>query len=191
MLEPTDTATSISVEDSTKDLMLFRFVQLLMMAGGIGSIMWALVSSEFRDSEGFPKGSLCLPLSVGMGLIIVGCTITGRWKKPALWFALALVGQAVSLQMIDAGRLIHYQHYESLNELVTGTGPLLLSFMAIQIGFVIVGVGKRWPIIKGWIRPNFKSWQLLGVSSIFVLSSAALSRGPLGYLTELFIATFV
>jgi hypothetical protein len=93
--------------------------------------------------------------------------------------------------MIDAGPLIHYQHYKSLNQLLTGTGPVLLLFLGIQTVFVTVGVGKRLPSISAWIGSTFKTWQLLGVGLIFVVSSAALSRDLSAYFTELFIATFV
>src|SRR5262245_8716584 len=174
MLERVD--TSIAVWDCKKNLIPFRFVQLLIVTGGIAFIMWAIFGSEFRDSEGFVTGTFCLPVSVGVALITLGCTIAGQWKRATSWFALALVGQAVSLQMIDAGRLIHYQHYKSLNQLLTGTGPVLLLFLGIQVTLVTVGVGKRWRSISAWIRSTFKTWQLLGAGSIFMLSSAALSR---------------
>ena len=191
MLERADTFVSIAVSDSKKNLIWLRFVQLLIVAGGVAFIMWAFFGSQFRDSEGFVKGTFCLPVSVGVALMTLGCTIAGQWKQAAFWFALALVGQAVSLQMIDAGPLIHYQHYKSLDQLLTGTGPLLLLLLGIQVAFVTAGVGKRWPSISTWIGSTFKTWQLLGVGLIFVLSSAALSRDLSGYLAELFIATLV
>jgi hypothetical protein len=191
MLERANTPVSITVSDSKKNLIPFRFVQLLIVAGGIAFIMWAFLGSQFRDSDGFVKGTFCLPVSLGVALMTLGSTIAGQWKQAAFWFALALVGQAVSLQMIDAGPLIHYQHYKSLNQLLTGTAPLLLLFLWIQIAFVTAGVGKRWPSISAWIGRTFKTWQLLSVGLIFVLSSAALSRELSGYLAELFIAALV
>src|SRR4030095_5450915 len=191
MLERADTSVSMAVSDSKRNLIPFRFAQPLIVASGITFIIWAFFDSRFRDAEGFVKGAFCLPVSVGVALITLGLTLVGHWRQTAFWFALALAGQAVSLQMIDAGPLIHYQHYKSLNQLLTGTGPVLLLFLGIQTVFVTVGVGKRLPSISAWIGSTFKTWQLLGVGLIFVVSSAALSRDLSAYFTELFIATFV
>jgi dolichyl-phosphate-mannose-protein mannosyltransferase len=183
--------TSMAFWDCKRNRIPFRFVQLLVIAAGMALIIWAFFDSRFRDAEGFVKGTFCLPVSVGVALITLGWTLVGHWRQAAFWFALALAGQAVSLQMIEAGPLIHYQHYKSLNQLLTGTGPVLLLFLGIQTAFVTVGVGKRWPSISAWIGSTFKTWQLLGVGLIFVVSSAALSRDLSAYFTELFIATFV
>src|SRR6476469_1182862 len=131
MLERAD--TSIAVWDCKRNLIPFRFVQLLIVASGIAFIMWAFFDSRFRDGEGFVRGTFCLPVNVGVALLTVGYTIAGPLRKAAFWFALALVVQAVSLQMINAGPLIHYQHYKSLNQLLTGTGPLLLLLLGIQV----------------------------------------------------------
>jgi drug/metabolite transporter (DMT)-like permease len=57
------------------------------------------------------RGLICLPLSAGMALFVIAATISGRWKNFGLWLAVALAGHAVSLQGINAGHHIHYQHY--------------------------------------------------------------------------------
>jgi hypothetical protein len=80
-----------------------RFLQFICSIIGIFFFVWVFSDPRFRDVEGFLDGKFCLPFSVGIGLIILGLGIAGRFRKSTLWFALALVGQAAALQMIKAG----------------------------------------------------------------------------------------
>ncbi len=123
--------------------------------------------------------------------MVLGCAVTGRLKRFAFWFALALVGQAVALQMIEAGPLIHYQHYKPFDRLLTGTHPLLLIYLAVQSTLVAAGLRTRWPSIRAWTGRSFNVWQLLGVGLVFFLSSATVSREVWVYVAELFFAAFV
>jgi Dolichyl-phosphate-mannose-protein mannosyltransferase len=190
MLERANTSVSIAVSDSKKNLIPFCFVQLLFVAAGITSIMWAFFGSQFRDGEGSLTATFCLPITVGMGLIGFGCALASAWKRPAFWFVLALGGQAVALQMIAAGPLIHYQHYKPLGD-IGQRHPLLLIYFALQTALVSAGMRTRWASIQAWLRRNFKGWQLAGMCIFFGLTSAAMSREAPFYIAELIFATFV
>jgi len=172
-------------------MILSRVLQLLNGLLGICLLGWAFSDPRFRNAEGFPDGTLCLPVSTGVALIILGWSMAGRFKKFALWFALALVGQAVSLQMIDAGPLMHYQHYIPFYRLLTKTHPILLSYLALQTAVVVAGLKTRWPTVQRWVSSNFKVWQLFGIGLVFCLSSAAVSREIPVYMAELLFAAFV
>jgi hypothetical protein len=127
---------------------------------------------------------------VSLALMLLGWAITGHLAKSAFWFALALIGQAVSLQLIDAGPLIHYQHYRPLGQLVRDYSlPLIL--LVVQAVLVVVGLGRRRSSIGAWLGRAFKVWQLVSVGLVLVVSSAALSRQVAAYVAELVIATFV
>jgi hypothetical protein len=191
MSERADTPLSIALSGRQRNLILFRILQCLILSSGIISIVWAFSGSQFRDTEGFLKGTFCLPVTVGIALIILGCTVVGRWKRSAFWFVLALVGQAVALQMIDAGPFIHYQHYKIRDGLLSRNHPLLVTYLAVQTILVARGVNFRWPSVRAWIGASFKPWQLLGVGLICVLSSAALSRPFPLYIAELLFAASV
>jgi hypothetical protein len=95
--------------NSGERMILSRLPQLWIGAVGISLFVWAYVDPRFRDSEGFLEGNFCLPLAVGVALLLIACTRAGQLKRFAFWFALALVGQAATLQIIDAGPLVHYQ----------------------------------------------------------------------------------
>jgi len=163
---------------------------LLFWLTGISFVLWACLDPRFRDAEGILNGGFCLPVAVGVALTILGCA-AGHLKKSAYWFALALIGQAVALQLIEAGPFLRYQHYKPLSRLHTETHPLLLTFLAVQSALVLVGLRGRWPKIRAWLGNTFNGRQLLGVSLIFILTSATVSRDVATYLTEIVFAALV
>jgi hypothetical protein len=112
-------------------------------------------------------------------------------RRPAFWFALALVGQAVSLQMIDAGRLIRYQHYKPLSSLLGEDLMLLPVIFFAQTLIVIAGYRSHWRGLRKVLVKNFRPWQLAAVILVFSLSSTALSRDLSFYALELLFATLV
>jgi hypothetical protein len=112
-------------------------------------------------------------------------------KKSACWFALILIGQAASLQLIDAGTFLRYQHYKPLSRLVTEAHLLLLAFLSLQTALVVVGLRGRWPKIRAWLGSTFNRWQLLGMSLVFIFTSATVSRDVATYLGEVVFAALV
>ncbi len=174
-----------------KKLIIYRFLRVSSWIGGISFCYWAFADSRFRDLEGLLDGSFCLPFSAGMALLIFGWAVQKQWRQSAFWFAIALVGQAVALQMIKAGPYIRYQHYKPFYRLLTETDSLLLIYFAAQTAVVVVGFKTRWPTIRGWISNNFKVWQLFGIGVVFCLSSATVSREIPIYIAELLFAAFV
>lgn len=169
-------------------MILSRVLQFLIWCFGISFFIWAFFDPRFRGAEGFLKGGFCLPFAFGVAFMILGWLIAGRLKGFALWLALAIIGQAVALQMIDAGPLVHYQHYRSFGRLLVGNDSLLLIMLAAQTALVAVGFRTRWPTIRAWLGRSFKTWQLFGIGLIFLLSSAAVSRNISVYITELLLA---
>ena len=128
---------------------LFRILQLSICLCGLSFIAWAFIDSRFRDAEGFLQGEVCLPVAVGIAFIVFGWAVRGRLKRPAFWFALALVAQAVALQMIDAGPFIRYQHYKKpLSRLLMEIHPIVLIFFSLQTALVLKGLKTRWTSIR-------------------------------------------
>jgi hypothetical protein len=188
--------TTVSVTTKTdfrvsKNVGLLKTLRPLLWLSGISFLAWAFLDLRFRNAEGFIHGGFCLPLSVGVGLIILGCTITTRWKKFAFWLTLALVGQAVALQLIDAGPYMRYQHYKPFSRLINETHPLLLMYLALQTAIVLAGLKIRWRKIRAWLSRSFKPWKLVLVTLVFFLTSATVSREIPVYVTELLFAAFI
>jgi hypothetical protein len=173
------------------ELIRHKITRYFLWALAISIFIWASAHSCFQDEEGFPNGVFCFPVSVGVALIVLGWAISGCYGKFAFWFALALVGQAAALQLIEAGPYVRYQHYKPFYRLLMVSHPILLFFLLVQTVLVVAGIKNRWSIIRDWLHQNFKFWQLLCVGLIFFLSSATVSRNISKYLIELFFATFI
>ncbi|UCC53280.1 MAG: glycosyltransferase family 39 protein [Anaerolineaceae bacterium] len=132
-----------------------------------------------------------MPFSIGLALTTLAWSITRKWKKFAFWFTIALVGQAVGLQLIDAGQYLRYQHYKPLYRLFTEAHPLLLIYLGLQTTIVLAGIKTRWSKIQDWLGCNFKRWQLFTIGLIFFISSATVSHKISLYIVELFFAVFI
>ncbi|HET9530261.1 MAG TPA: glycosyltransferase family 39 protein, partial [Blastocatellia bacterium] len=174
--------------EATTSLKVLRYA---FWSAAIALFAWAISSPRFRDGEEFLLGTFCLPLSAAVALIIAGYALTKRYRKAALWFALAIVGQAVALQMIDAGPAIRYQHYKPLGSLLTGPNLLLLTLFVAQTILVATGLTAHLKEIRDWVGRNFKTWQIAGVGLVFLLSGAAASRDIKFYSIELLFAMLV
>ena len=162
---------------------------LLLFVAAAALAVWALSSSRFRDVESSVTGALCLPLAASIALGVVGLGIGTPWGAAARWFAVALIGQAVTLQMIDAGRRLHYQHYWPVAQLAQNPGTaLLLLWLLAQAVAVIIYVARAWrPIWMALVTA-------IGLrrTAIVVLAVAAvaapLSASPAAYFSELLLS---
>ena len=168
-----------------------RFLRLGSWSVGIFFLIWAFWDPQFRDGEKFVKGGFCLPISTGLALMILGGLAGTPLKRSALWFALALIGQAVQLQMIDAGPLVKYQHLKLPDRLLSESHFLLLICFIAQAMLVAVGFSAVLPTVVAWLKRTFRPWQLLGMGAAFFLTSATVSPEVTRYAAELLFATFV
>ena len=157
-----------------------------MVVGSIGT--WGLWDPRFRDAEGSLTGSFTTVIAVGVAALLVGLA-PKRWKTAAMWAALALVGQAVVLQLVDAGTSLHYQHYEV--GALAAAHPWLTAFVVVQAVLVLAALRVRLLAMWRWLTGTFSGLQILGIGALFVLSSATLSRDVTAYGLELAFAAFV
>jgi hypothetical protein len=115
----------------------------------------------------------------------------GRAQKNFVgWLLLAFAGQTASLQMIDAGRLIHFQHYKILPELFAQDSAWLVLF-ASQTVLVSVGIVKHLPAASGWLKRNFKARRLIFAAFFLTLAGAAATPNASIYATSLLFAAVV
>jgi hypothetical protein len=168
---------------------LFGFIGL---ASAISIFTWAFLDPRFRDSEDLLTGKFCLPVALGAAVFFWALALRGKFRRFAFWIGLAFLGQATALQMIHAGKHIHYQHYWSVGHLIRDDMELLcLSFLIVQALLVILGLKKIWPSLRIWKRKNLRTWQMLCLAVAFFLSSAAVSARITDYIIELIFATFI
>ena len=166
-----------------------RLLRVMLWLTAMGILVWTLADTRFRDVDGFLSSGIGLPLAVGTALLALGWAVSRGFTVSAAWFGLALVGQSVTLQLIEAGPNLRYQHYVPFERFLVEANPLLLAFLAVQTIVVAVALRKNFGSIWRWLRSSFKIWQLLIIGLVFVLSSAVVSPEIPVYVGEVAFAT--
>jgi hypothetical protein len=166
---------------------LSRMLRIMAWLLAIALIVWAFLDPRFRNVEGFPTGEFCLPMAASLALLFLGWTLPTRFRRFGLWTALAIVGQAVALQLIHAGPLLHYQHYKIIGQPVQ-KDLFLYAIFLLQTALVAVGLRQLWRNLQAWLSKNFKIWQLALIGIVFFLSSATVSPKVSDYIIELIFA---
>lgn len=157
---------------------------------GLLLLVGALRSPDLYDPEGYLRGSFVLPLAGTFALLLLGWAVGRPILSAASYAALALVGQAAALQLIEAGPYVRYQHYIPYPRLLADPNVLVWVLLGIQTAFVAGGVVRLWPTIRQWLG-SMRPWQLAFVGLGFFLTSATLAWPPSVYIVELCLATFV
>ena len=165
-----------------------RFIRVVGALGGVCLIVWALAGDAFRDSEGALKALFCLPLSIGIGTFTIAAAIGTSWLRTAMWFWLALAGQAAALQVIDAGWQLHYQHYYSFSRIITVAQTPVIAVLTLQILAVGVGLWMNAKTILNWTRTNVRFWHFVLMAIVFYGTAATVSEDIAFYLNELIVA---
>lgn len=168
-----------------------RFLRYLTLALGMAVIVWAILDPRFRNPDHTLRGLICLPISFGLALWVVGWGVYRNIKYLSFWVALGLVGQAASLQLIDAGTAIHWQHFKSFSQMVAPDDLPALIIILIQTCIVLLGIRPHIGKLTSWLRGHFKLWQLIAIALVFFLPAAAAERDIPAYLSSLIFAMFV
>ncbi len=154
-------------------------------------LWWASTDPRFRNDEGLIATPFCLALACAIACVPLYWASRPKWRNLCLWLSLALVGQAVALQIIDAGNLIRYQHYRGWEKLFVETNPLLPGFLLVQTLCILCGIGRRRKVIWACLRRVFRPWQLAAVAVVFSLTAAAVSRDVSFFVSELSFAALL
>ncbi len=165
----------------------------LCSAGAACAILGAAwIGPYCRGSDGFPNGFFALALAAAVAVLLAGGTVFTPWARAGRWLALALAGQAATLQLIDAGIRIHYQHYRLPAEALAD--PVLrwvLLAVGLQTILVAAGLHLRHDAILAWCRSGRRWWLLaVGVAACGCVA-AAVSRDPRFYVEEVSLAAFL
>lgn len=165
-------------------------LRYVLWAATLLLVTWIIVDPRFRNAEGALRASVGLPLAASLALLIVGWGITSRWRIFSGWLALALVGQAAALQLIDAGIFMRYQHLKPPAQMLADA-PLALVVVLLQTIVVASGLLVRGPGMVSWRRGHFRLWHILALGLLLVVASAAPSRDLRAYAIELGMASFL
>jgi hypothetical protein len=164
-----------------------NLTRIACWTAGVTLAVWAARSPWFRGADGALTGSVCLPIASSVALVLVGFGLATPYRRFAVWTAVALVGQAVTLQMIDAGRRLHYQHFETI-ALLWQTQPWLLAWAAVQAVAVAVALGRHARTAAVVMRGSIRAWQFLAVAILSLSTAATVSASVGRYVAELAFA---
>lgn len=177
-----------NLEQTERKVTQVASVVLLLI--GAFLLVVSIASGEFRDAHGALSGRFVLPLSAGVGLCFLGAMVGTKWRAFAAWFLLVLVGGSAALQMIDAGRLIHFQHYRLPGDLLQHHlfELTVLGFQTIFVGYYL---GRHLRKIASWLRFRFCLWKLAVAMVFLVFAGAALTPDVKVYGVGLLIGAWI
>jgi hypothetical protein len=159
-------------------------------AVAIAFLTWAGLDSRFWRSDGFPAAIICLPLSIAIAGTVAAIASRARVERFGAWLALCIVGQAASLQLIQAGPAVGYQHYVRAQNLFTPQYFWATSVLIAQSAIVLWEVRTQWGRAWRFIRTLPRIRVAIGLAA-FILTGAALSRSPMNYVSELVLASLI
>jgi hypothetical protein len=147
---------------------------------------WALIGGSWRNAEGRFAATVCLPLAGALAGVVLSAAARSPYRRTAVWFSIALVGQAASLQLIDAGNLLRYQHYPPIGTLVR-TDPWPLAIVALQ-GVLVAFAWARWGFKSLSGRISLPRWRIAAALILSLITAATVSPSVMRYLSELAFA---
>jgi len=164
----------------------------LRLAPGFAILVTALLAPALRRAS---DGSL-LPLGwtaavAGIAVALLGTVLGTRWQRCGALAALALVGQASALALIDAPNYGVLQHFAPWAELLSTPRGLLLMAPVAQTAVVATILGRRRAAFRTWFGRLFSLPQALGLAALIVLASANGSFDIARYAGELALAVWL
>jgi hypothetical protein len=166
-----------------------RFVSTAA-ACAILAIFW--IAPFCRTPEGDLTGRSALPLTAAAAILLFGWTALSQWARAGRWLAMALMGQAAALQLMDVGIRIHFQHYRLPAE--AAADPFLrwmLLVVGVQSSLVFFGFFRRRQAILAWCRkPRRLVLMAAGIAACGSVA-AAVSRDPRFYIAEASLSTLI
>lgn len=162
-----------------------------LLIGGLGAVLSLYVYYSSDLAENWKE--LLLKSEVFLSIIFVSAVLlsyplleTG-WRKFAFWLSFGLISQTISLQLVNAGNLIHFQNYRTLSDQLNKNADLLV-FLLIQAVVVVAGIFANRTAIKNFLAARFNFLQLFAIGICLFLSGAAVTPDYTVYLNSLFFS---
>jgi hypothetical protein len=129
---------------------------------------------------------MALPIATAAALAAVAMVVAAtrsRWRRAALWFAVAAAGQGASLSMIAAGPIAGYQHYPPFSTLAADHAAALAILMAQALAVALAWFFK----IRAGVAAGL--WGRVAVAAaLSVVTAATVSPAVGRFVSELAFA---
>ena len=168
----------------------WRALQVGAAAAAVASLWWAAAGSSWHYSNGNLSAAGCFAIACALAAVCVAAAAGTGYREAAAWVALAAVGQAASLQLIDAGPRLHYQHYPPLAVLFA-THPAMLVVIGVQTAVVAAALMRyshRRAMLGQDSELTIHGPRLVLALLLSVCTAATVSPSVPGYLAELAFA---
>ncbi|MEP7343699.1 MAG: hypothetical protein ABI877_00470 [Gemmatimonadaceae bacterium] len=162
-----------------------------LAAGALILGVWSVSSAVFRHPDHTLAATSALPLALGVALGALAISLGTRWHRAGAWTSLLIASQGAALQLIDAPNSVVYQHYRLGATFDARAAAIPLLILLLQAVLVLRASVGWWAKISAWWHDALAPWGRVAIVLGFVLTTAALSRSPLLYLGELFIASLI
>lgn len=163
---------------------------LFWLAVSAAIVLWALASPGFRDAQGRKNGAIALALAAATGVALTGLSHHRPWAAAARWTALLAAGFAATLQWIDAGPAIHYQHYKPWLTIVR-EHPLTAALFALQLTATAAAIWRRRLSLPALSFAGWRSWRVAAVAVTALATLVPASRDVSLFAQELTLAVLV
>jgi 4-amino-4-deoxy-L-arabinose transferase-like glycosyltransferase len=167
-------------------------MRLLSALLAAAAFILTFLQPAFRDAEGFLRGSFVVPMAIAFALALFA--VLGdrpERRRFALWLGLACLGQAVTLQLVRAGRSIGYQHYVEWPALILRQNLPWTAFLALQLLIVTAAFIRRRHTLSAKFNVRLSAGPILLVALVLVFTSVSLSREIPRYAGELVLASLI
>lgn len=158
---------------------------------GLILVELALLTPQLHQRNG-GFGPAALPIGVGgIALLILGASWASRWQQCAGLMALALVGQASSLELMHSPPYGVYQHYLSWRQIATTPRGLFLLAMLAQTVITISAARLLWPGVSGYLSRLIAVPRMIVFLLLMIFAGVIFSRDPFRYGGELMLAGWI
>lgn len=150
----------------------------------IAAAVWLAVHPEE------PTGRVALVIGAGVAGALTVSSVGSALGTCLRWAALFVIGQAAALQLMNAGRLLHYQHLRPLTELLD-TERLAVGILTGQLVAVGWYLGHQRVAVATWVRDTLGPWRALALFGVLTICSATVNADRLAWAWELGLASLL
>jgi hypothetical protein len=120
-----------------------RWLRLGGATAGLWLLAFALAGSTWRDAGGHLTAAACLPIAAAASIWGLSAALGTVWFAASGWIAVATLGQACALQLVDAGPQLRYQHYPPLASMASGHDWILAALVAQSVAVAATVLRQR------------------------------------------------
>ena len=159
-------------------------------AVGVLLVLWSITELGRYGLE-IGSARFGVPFAIGIAGVAVGLAYGTVWQAAAVWFSVLLLGETATLQLINAGWQLRYQHYKPVADLLTYPTIAFTTVVSAQAALVLVSGRQLWRRVVGWTITRFGYWRTAILLIIFLLPTATLSENVSFYAQEWLVAGFI